>query len=230
MKKSRNISRASIDRLSVYFRVLRQLKREEYEIISSEMLGCRLGLSPEQIRKDLAAFGEFGKKGLGYSVQELMHNISRILGLHKKWNIAILGVGHLGWALANNRKFSSITFNLEAAFDVRPAIIGKYLNGVEISHSDYLEEIIKERSIHIAVITTPAEAAQVLAERLVAAGIKGIWNFAPARLNVPENIPIVNEDLSIGLASLSYYISNEHRKDIDDNVECKAVAGRRAFN
>lgn len=208
------ISRVTIDRLSVYFRELRQIQREGIDVISSEKLGCRIGFSPEQIRKDLAAFGEFGKKGIGYVVQDLLRNISRILGLNKKWNIAIIGAGHLGRALANNRKFASIAFNLEAIFDSDENKIGKCVNGVEISDINNLEEIIEERNIHIAVIVTPSTVAQDIADRLVDAGIKGIWNFAPVRLKVPEGLPLVSEDLSIGLASLSYYISNMEEDDL----------------
>ncbi len=203
------ISKATIDRLPLYFRTLRQIQQEGTEIISSEELGRRIGVTPEQIRKDLASFGEFGKKGVGYFVRELIRNIGEILGLHRNWNIAIVGVGHLGWALANYRNFSSLGFNLAAVFDVEPAKIGQTIGGVEIFSFDRLEEVTREKNIHIGVITVPAPNAQEVADRLVAAGVRGIWNFAPVKLNVPDNVRLVSEDLSVGLSSISYYLSRQ---------------------
>lgn len=207
MKEHNIISKATIDRLPLYFRTLRQIQQEGIEVISSEELGRRIGVTPEQIRKDLASFGEFGKKGVGYFVRELIRNISEILGLHRNWNIAIVGAGHLGWALANYRNFTSIGFNLVAVFEADPVKVGQYINGVEVSGVDKLEEIVKARNIHIGVITVPAHHAQEVANRMVAAGIRGIWNFAPVKLNVPDNIRLVSEDLSVGLSSISYHLS-----------------------
>lgn len=209
MKEHVVISKATIDRLPLYFRTLRLIQQEGTEIISSEELGRRIGVTPEQIRKDLASFGEFGKKGVGYFVRELIRNIGEILGLHRNWNIAIVGVGHLGWALANYRNFSSLGFNLGAVFDIDPAKIGQVIGGVEIYSLDRLEEIAREKNIHIGVVTVPAQSAQEVADRLVAAGVRGIWNFAPIKLNVPENVRLVSEDLSVGLSSISYYLSRQ---------------------
>lgn len=211
MKEHIVISKATIDRLPLYFRTLRQIQQEGTEIISSEELGRRIGVTPEQIRKDLASFGEFGKKGVGYFVRELIRNIGEILGLHRNWNIAIVGVGHLGWALANYRNFASLGFNLAAVFDIDPAKIGQVIGGVEIAAIDRLEDIARERNIHIGVITVPAQSAQDVADRLVAAGVRGIWNFAPIKLNVPDNVRLVSEDLSVGLSSISYYLSRQWR-------------------
>lgn len=209
MKEHIVISKATIDRLPLYFRTLRLIQQEGTEIISSEELGRRIGVTPEQIRKDLASFGEFGKKGVGYFVRELIRNIGEILGLHRNWNIAIVGVGHLGWALANYRNFASLGFNLAAVFDVDPAKVGQLIGGVEIFSLDRLEEVARERNIHIGVITVPAESAQAVADKLVAAGVRGIWNFAPIKLNVAENVRLVSEDLSVGLSSISYYLSRQ---------------------
>jgi redox-sensing transcriptional repressor len=203
------ISKATIDRLPLYFRTLRLIQQEGTEIISSEELGRRIGVTPEQIRKDLASFGEFGKKGVGYFVRELIRNIGEILGLHRNWNIAIVGVGHLGWALANYRNFSSLGFNLAAVFDIDPAKIGQMIGGVEIFSLDRLAEVAREKNIHIGVITVPAQSAQEVADKLVAAGVRGIWNFAPIKLNVAENVRLVSEDLSVGLSSISYYLSRQ---------------------
>lgn len=209
MKSHMVISKATIDRLPLYFRTLRHIQVEGIEIISSEELGRRIGVTPEQIRKDLASFGEFGKKGVGYYVRELIRNIGEILGLHRNWNIAIIGVGHLGWALANYKNFSSLGFNLNAIFDVDLSKVGLTINGVEVQHLDHLEAVISERNIHIGIITVPAEHAQKVADQLVAAGVKGIWNFAPIKIDVPSHIRIVSEDLSVGLSSLSYFLSRQ---------------------
>ncbi|SDF20426.1 redox-sensing transcriptional repressor Rex [Sporolituus thermophilus] len=203
------ISKATIDRLPLYFRTLRQAQEEGVEIISSEELGRRIGVTPEQIRKDLASFGEFGKKGVGYYVRELIRHIGEILGLHRNWNIAIVGIGHLGWALANYRNFASLGFNLVAIFDVDPAKVGQKVNGVQVHHLQDLEMVVKEIGVQIGVITVPAEQAQDVANRLVAAGVRGIWNFAPIKVNVPPSVRIVSEDLSVGLSSLSYYLSRQ---------------------
>ena len=209
MKENIVISKATIDRMPLYFRTLRQIQEEGVEIISSEELGRRIGVTPEQIRKDLASFGEFGKKGVGYYVEELVSHIRDILGLNRQWNVAIVGVGHLGWALANHQNFRSLGFNLAAIFDVDLSKIGLHINGVEVLHADQMEEVVRERDIHIGIITVPEASAQQVANRLVAAGVRGIWNFAPIRLNVPEHVQIVNEDLSVGLSSLSYYLARQ---------------------
>lgn len=203
------ISKATVDRLPLYFRSLKNAQEEGLEIISSEDLGKRIGITPEQIRKDLSLFGEFGKKGVGYYVRDLIRNIGEILGLHRNWNIALVGVGHLGWALANYHNFSALGFNLVASFDTDPGKIGAKVNEVPIYSPEQMEEIIQKYQVTIGVITVPAEYAQGAADRLIKAGVRGIWNFAPVKLNVPETVKLINEDLSIGLSSLSYYLSRQ---------------------
>ncbi len=207
--KHGSISRATVDRLPLYFRTLRLIRSEGSEIVSSEELGRRIGVTPEQIRKDLASFGAFGKKGVGYHVAELVNNISQILGLDRKWNIAIIGVGHLGWALANYRNFASLGFHLTALFDQNPAIVGQLSNGVDVLSVADLETTVASRNIQIGVIAVPAGEAQAVADRLVAAGVHGIWNFAPVRIRVPDNVQIVSEDLSVGLSTLSYHLRRQ---------------------
>ena len=205
--KHGSISRATVDRLPLYFRTLRLIRSEGSEIVSSEELGRRIGVTPEQIRKDLASFGAFGKKGVGYHVAELVNNISQILGLDRKWNIAIIGVGHLGWALANYRNFASLGFHLTALFDQNPAIVGQLINGVDVLSVADLETTVASRNIQIGVIAVPAGEAQAVADRLVAAGVHGIWNFAPVHLNTPEGILVQNENMAASLALLSKHLS-----------------------
>lgn len=205
MKKM--ISQATIDRLPLYFRTLRLVEEEEKQIISSDELGRRLDITPEQIRKDLATFGQFGRKGIGYDVHDLKNNIGNILGLHNNWRLAIVGIGHLGGALANYGNFAALGFSVVALLDKNKKIIGSEVNGLKIENVTRMKSIIKKNFVDIGVITVPASEAQSVAEKLIAAGVKGIWNFAPIKLNVPSNVPIVNEDLSVGLSALSYHMS-----------------------
>lgn len=207
MKDHIIISKATVDRLPLYYRTLRSSQGEGLEIISSEELGQRLGVTPEQIRKDLAAFGQFGKKGVGYFIRELIRNIGEILGLDRNWNFAVVGIGHLGWALVHYRNFNALGFNLAAMFDVNPEKIGQEISGVKIDNIERIEEVIKERNINIGVIAVPQAHAQEVSDKLVAAGVRGIWNFAPCKINVPDSVKVVNEDLSVGLSSISYYLA-----------------------
>lgn len=209
MKEQASISKATIDRLPLYFRTLRMVQDEGADIISSEELGHRLGITPEQIRKDLASFGQFGKKGVGYYVNELKRNVGTILGLDNHWNIAVIGIGHLGAALANYQNFVSLGFNLVALFDQDSAVIGSTVNHIKVENVQNLKEIVAARQIHIGIIAVPAAFAQGVADALVEAGVKGIWNFAPVKMKVPDTMHIVNEDLSIGLSSLSYHITRK---------------------
>ena len=207
MKKM--ISQATIDRLPLYFRTLRLVEDEEIPIISSDELGRRLDITPEQIRKDLATFGQFGRKGIGYDVSELKERISNILGLHNNWRLAIVGVGHLGGALANYVNFASFGFSVVALLDNNKKIVGSKVNGLEVYDTAKINEVIASTAADIGVITVPAAEAQGVADMLVAAGVKGIWNFAPIKLCVPHGVPLVNEDLSVGLSALSYHMSQE---------------------
>lgn len=207
--KEQTISKATIDRLPLYYRTLRLAQDDGMDIISSDELGRRLELTPEQIRKDLALFGQFGKKGVGYYVNELKFNVGKILGLDNHWNIAIVGIGHLGVALANYQNFIALGFNLVALFDNDPNIIGKTVNHVKVKSIDELQSCAKNLKIDIGVIAVPAQFAQQVADKLVKANIKGIWNFAPVKMRVPEDAKIVNEDLSVGLSRLSYYITGK---------------------
>ena len=206
-KRTSLISKATIDRLPLYFRTLRLVQAEGIDVISSDELGRRLGITPEQIRKDLASFGQFGKKGVGYYVNELKHNVGGILGLDNHWNIAVIGIGHLGAALANYQNFVSLGFNLVALFDQDPKVIGTVQNHVKVEDVRELAQIVRERHVDIGIIAVPAAFAQEVADQLVTAGVKGIWNFAPIKMQVPDSMHIVNEDLSIGLSRLSYYIT-----------------------
>lgn len=210
------ISKATIDRLPLYFRTLRMSQEAGKEIISSEELGKTLDVTPEQIRKDLASFGQFGKKGVGYFVRELTRNIGEILGLQYHFNIAVVGVGHLGAALANYQNIGSLGFRVVALFDSDPQLAGKIINGVAVEPMTNLVQSVREKNVNIGIIAVPAAYAQQIANKLVDGGVDGIWNFAPIRINVPNHVQIIHEDLSIGLSSLSYHIARNMMKNIEE--------------
>ena len=203
------ISRAAIGRLVLYFRALNLAQEKGMQIISSEDLGKLLDITPVQIRKDLALFGQFGMKGIGYFTGELINQIGNILGLNDHLNMAIVGVGHLGGALANYNNFEALGFKLVALFDKDVRVIGSIVHNIKISDVKNLKSIINSRNISIAAITVPVGEAQSIADLLVDAGVKGIWNFAPTKIIVPPDIHLVNEDLSMGLSTLSYLISKD---------------------
>ncbi len=206
--KFAKIPMATINRLSIYMRTLQELLEEDVEVISSERLAKQCGVNPAQIRKDLAYFGEFGVRGVGYRVTDLVIQIKEILGLNRPWNLAMIGVGNLGSALLRHGNFSKHGYIFTAAFDVDPQKVGKRLpNGVIISHVDELEEKIKEKGVLIGLITTPASEAQSIANQLVLAGINGILNFAPVQIQVPDCCHVENVDFTIKLDSIAYHLS-----------------------
>ena len=209
MRQKKAISDAVIERLPLYYRDLLLLQDAGIDIISSEKLGERLGVTPEQIRKDLTCFGAFGKKGVGYYVSELCQQIVEIIGLQQHWKIGIAGIGHLGWALANYKTFGRLGFRTMGLFDVDHRIIGQNVGGVEVTPISEMGDVIRKEGIQIGIITVPAAVAQPVADQMVDAGIKGILSFAPLRLNVPDHIFVFREDLSIGLSRISYYLTNK---------------------
>lgn len=206
--KFTKIPLATINRLSIYLRVLQELIGEDVEVVPSEKLAKYCGVNPAQIRKDLAYFGEFGVRGVGYRVVDLIHQIKEILGLNRTWNLAMIGVGNLGSALIRYANFIKHGYVFAAAFDVDPNKVGKRLpNGLVVNHIDELEEIVKERNISIGVIATPASAAQSVANQLVLAGVNGILNFAPVQIQVPDCCHVENIDFTIKLDTIAYHLS-----------------------
>ncbi len=206
--KFAKIPMATINRLSVYSRTLEELLENEVEVISSEKLAKLCGVNPAQIRKDLAYFGEFGVRGVGYRVKDLMLQIKEILGLNKTWNLGLVGVGNLGSALIRHANFMKQGYQFVAALDVNPQKIGTTLpNGLVIDDFKDFERVVKERDVHIGVVATPASAAQTVANQLIIAGINGILNFAPVQLQVPECCRVENVDFTIKLDNLAYHLS-----------------------
>lgn len=200
-------SKATVKRLPLYYQFLQKLENRGIKEISSIELSKIMGIKPEQIRKDLTAFGNFGIKGLGYEVADLKNKIWHILGLQNNWHIAIIGVGKLGTALANYEKLSELGFVITALFDVNKNKIGNEINNVRIYDFEKFISISRRKLIDIAVIAVPDEEAQKVADVLAEAEIRGIWNFTSVRLNVPYFITVVNENLTAGIGTLSFYLN-----------------------
>jgi len=205
------IPEMTIRRLSIYTRCLLQLEEDDVKTISSQELAERFNLNSAQVRKDLAYFGEFGVRGIGYYVSGLKAELQRILGLDREWPVALVGLGNLGSALFHYKGFSRQGFRIAIVFDDDPAKAGREIGGVPIVSTRDVAREVKARAIQIAVIAVPADAAQGVADQLVAAGIKAVLNFAPARLRVPKDARLKNVDLSIELETLSFYLAQGTR-------------------
>jgi redox-sensing transcriptional repressor len=206
--KFSKIPAATITRLSIYSRYLEALAQEGVKIIASDKLAEKCGVNPAQIRKDLAYFGEFGIRGVGYFVKELLFEIKRILGLNKIWKMALVGIGNLGSALLAHQNFNRQGYEFAAVFDVDPAKVGRRLpSGQVIHHLDELVPVVKEQSIEIGVIATPADRAQDVAQRLIDSGVKAILNFAPTQLQVIEGMAVENVDFTVKLDNLAYHLT-----------------------
>ena len=205
------IPEMTIRRLSVYTRCLLQLEEDGVTTISSQELAERFNLNSAQVRKDLAYFGEFGVRGIGYYVSGLKAELQRILGLDREWPVALVGLGNLGSALFHYKGFSRQGFRIVVVFDDDPAKIGREIDGVPIVGTRDIAREVKARAIQIAILAIPAEAAQAVTDQLVAAGIKSVLNFAPARLRVMKDARLKNVDLSIELETLSFYLAQGSR-------------------
>jgi redox-sensing transcriptional repressor len=208
MKK---VSEPTIGRLSVYLRLLMELAESGVGTVSSEELASRSGTTAAQVRKDLSLFGTFGKRGLGYSVPELVSRLRSILGLEKPWRVALVGAGRIGAALFGYENFRRQGFNIEAVFDRDPAKVGQRWNGLVVEADEGMEGVLAERGIEIAVVAVPARAAQGVVDRLVGAGIRGILNFAPTQLEVPAGVVVRTVDMALEMEGLSYALSREER-------------------
>jgi redox-sensing transcriptional repressor len=208
MKKDK-VSNAVIRRLPRYYRTLRMMQREGHQRISSSSLGSSMGITASQIRQDLSCFGEFGKQGYGYEISGLLQEISDILGMNQQYQAIILGAGNLGRALIRNFRFESNGFTLTAAFDTDPAIIGTEINGVPVHPLEELEQYLAQNPVDVGVLTVPKAVAQAMADRLIAGGVRGIWNFTNNELDVKDTGAIVESvHFADSLLALSYLISD----------------------
>ena len=204
MKK---ISESAVRRLSLYLRLLQEADAAGAETISSGELAERGGTTSAQVRKDLSLFGSFGKRGLGYSVQELLSRIRSILGLQSSWRVALVGAGKLGSALFSYRDFEARGFHIRAVFDSDPRKVGAQWGGLRIRADEEIDAVVRAEEIDIAIVAVPADAAQQVVDRLVKAGVRGILNFAPARLKVPRGVTLKNVDVTLELEGLSFALN-----------------------
>ncbi|MCI8295375.1 MAG: redox-sensing transcriptional repressor Rex [Lachnospiraceae bacterium] len=211
----KEISKAVITRLPRYYRYLGELLEEGVERISSNDLSIRMKVTASQIRQDLNNFGGFGQQGYGYNVKYLYTEIAKILGIDRQHNLIIIGSGNLGQAIANYANFERRGFIVKGMFDVNPRLIGLVVRGIEIRGVEELEKFIVEHEVQIAALTIPKTKAPEIADRLVKAGIKAIWNFAHVDLAVPDDVVVENVHLSESLMRLSYRVSSMQDEEME---------------
>ncbi len=225
--KSEKISELTTNRLSVYLRCLNALAESGEKTVSSESLAKRFHLNSAQIRKDLAYFGEFGVRGVGYYIDDLREQLQRILGLEKEHRVAIIGAGRLGAALADYYGFTKSNFSVAALFDADAEKIGQTVGGVEIFDIKNFADIVKKDKIDVAVIAVPAPFAQSVLEMVAAAGIKAVMNFAPTPLKVETGVKLKTVDLTISLESLSYFLAQPTSSSNGKNLKSDVSARKR---
>ena len=224
--RPRRIPEATVARLPLYYRALVEMAEQRIPTVSSERLAELAGVNAAKVRKDFSYLGSYGTRGVGYDVEYLLFQISRELGLTQDWPVVIVGIGNLGHALANYSGFSSRGFRIVALLDADPARQGEDVGGLGVRDFDELEALVERHGVAIGVIATPAVAAQAVCDRLVAAGVTSILNFAPAVLSVPDGVDVRKVDLSIELQILAYH---EQRKALAehgvDGIELDGVVG-----
>lgn len=201
-----NIPDIVIGRLPIYLRALTRLEQEGQEVTSSHELGQRLGISSAQIRKDLSHFGGFGKQGTGYQISHLVEQLRQVLKVDKDWEVALVGAGDLGSALAHYKGFANRGFRIAYVFDNSPQKVGKTIGNFTVMTTDEMAGIIKERGIKIAMIAVPAEKAQEVADQLILAGVRAILNYAPITINVPSHVRVQHIDPVIHIQRMTYYL------------------------
>ena len=204
-----SIPEATVARLPLYLRALHVLSEGGRQTVSSEALATAAGVNSAKLRKDLSHLGSYGTRGVGYDVATLVHEISIELGLTQHWAVVLVGVGNLGRALAGYGGFATRGLSIAALLDADPGRVGERIGGLAVRHIDDLDVVVQATADSIGVIATPAEAAQGVCDRLVAAGVTSILNFAPVVLTVPSHVDLRKVDLSIELQILSFH---EHRK------------------
>jgi redox-sensing transcriptional repressor len=198
--------KAVVGRMSLYLRQLEAYQRQGHATVSSHQLGEPLSIKNAQVRKDLAFFGQFGHPGIGYRIEELIAALRHILGIDREWPLALVGMGNLGRALLRYRGFKARGFQVVALFDSDPSKIGQKQDGMVVQSIDSLRQVVTLGKIRLALLCVPADAAQRVADLLVASGIHGILNFAPVMLSVPAHVSVVAVDLSVQLENLAYKV------------------------
>ena len=207
MEKKKNVSMAVIKRMPKYYRYLGELVKNDVDRISSKELGVKIGFTASQIRQDLNNFGDFGQQGYGYNVKELHNQIGAILGVGKEYNAVLIGAGNIGQAIANYSRFTDIGLGITAIFDANPKLVGMRIRDVEIKDIDELKGYLEENHIDMGILCVPRINAQKVCDVLVNGGVRGIWNFAPIDLHVPETVKVENVHLSESLLTLVYQMN-----------------------
>ena len=207
MEKKKNVSMAVIKRMPKYYRYLGELVKNDVDRISSKELGEKIGFTASQIRQDLNNFGDFGQQGYGYNVKELHNQIGAILGVGKEYNAVPIGAGNIGQAIANYSRFTDIGLGITAIFDANPKLVGMRIRDVEIKDIDELKGYLEENHIDMGILCVPRINAQKVCDVLVNGGVRGIWNFAPIDLHVPETVKVENVHLSESLLTLVYQMN-----------------------
>jgi redox-sensing transcriptional repressor len=203
---TKNIPNIIIGRLPVYLRALRHMQAQGEQTTSSQELGDLVGVSAAQIRKDLSQFGEFGKQGTGYNIVFLIGKLREILKVDRVWDVAVVGMGDMGHAIARYQGFANRGFRVALVFDNNPALIGEKVGEFVIRDAKEMVSAIRDAGIKVAMLTVPASAAQDVANRLIEAGIKAILNYAPISLSVPRGVMLQYIDPAIGLQRMTYYL------------------------
>ena len=198
---------AVIKRMPKYYRYLGELVKNDVDRISSKELGEKIGFTASQIRQDLNNFGDFGQQGYGYNVKELHNQIGAILGVGKEYNAVLIGAGNIGQAIANYSRFTDIGLGITAIFDANPKLVGMRIRDVEIKDIDELKGYLEENHIDMGILCVPRINAQKVCDVLVNGGVRGIWNFAPIDLHVPETVKVENVHLSESLLTLVYQMN-----------------------
>jgi len=214
-----------IRRLPIYARTLKRMLEAGLQSVSSEELGERIGVTAAQIRRDLSYFGKFGKQGKGYDIHGLADEIQHILNLDHQWDVALVGFGHLGQAIAHYRGFEPNGFRIAAMFARNPEQIGQQVDDVVVLHDRELTRVVREMGIKIGIVAVPAEAAQDVAERMLAGGVRAILNYAPVILKVPDNVWVREIDPTGALQSLTYYLDPHPTSPFDDSLTHEAAGG-----
>ena len=207
MEKKKNVSMAVIKRMPKYYRYLGELVKNDVDRISSKELGEKIGFTASQIRQDLNNFGDFGQQGYGYNEKELHNQIGAILGVGKEYNAVLIGAGNIGQAIANYSRFTDIGLGITAIFDANPKLVGMRIRDVEIKDIDELKGYLEENHIDMGILCVPRINAQKVCDVLVNGGVRGIWNFAPIDLHVPETVKVENVHLSESLLTLVYQMN-----------------------
>jgi redox-sensing transcriptional repressor len=187
------------------------LEAREREVVSSQELGTRLGVTPAQIRKDLSYFGRFGKQGRGYNVRKLLDELHRILGLDKQWRMALVGVGKLGRAILDYKGFAPQGFRIVEAFDTDPKRVGEQISNLTVKNVEDLERVLSQNPVDVGIVAVPAEIAQDIIDALIKCGVRAILNYAPIAARVPPGIQMKRIEPVLALQSMTYYIKNAGR-------------------